>query len=235
MQKLHNSSALIFMVFAYLTFLVAIGTGGLAQTDNSNVIMTPINYDAADQVLTLLNKSSEEVDLSGYQIRDGAGNVFKLPEDEGEASKLAPFAILRIHTGPEARQSYEGEKDLFWTNKNLWNNEKTPQLVSPEGKVVYELDLSEIKDSARLASCLTRKGVILYSLKACSHCQTQKDEFGSAIEFINYVECSKNRKICSNAGISTVPAWYFGRQDRWEIGAKSLNELSSLANCSYGE
>ncbi len=235
MHKLCNSSVLTSVVFVSLAFLVVTEAGGLAQSGNPNVIITPINYEAADQAITLLNKTSEEVDLSGYEIRDGAGNVFKFSEEEGKVSKLAPFEVLRVHTGPGARQGYEEEKDIFWTNRSLWNSEKTPQLVSPEGKVVYELNLSETKDSTRLASCLTRKGVVFYGLKTCPHCQTQKDKFGSAVEYINYVECSENRRRCIDAGVSSVPAWYFGRQDRWAVGTKSLNELSSLASCNYIE
>ncbi len=205
---------------------------GESHTD-PDVILVPVNYDSSDQVVTLLNKSGEKLDLSGFRIRDGSGNAFEFPSDE--QSDLEPFGVMRVHSGPGAKEEYPGEKDFYWTGQSIWAETKKARLVDPDGKVVSELDLSTTGQVDQLARCLTRNGVKMYGLATCPHCQSQKDEFGNSFRYVNYVECTENRRTCMDAGIRSVPAWVFEKSDRRKVGTKSLERLSTLAGCSYDE
>lgn len=235
MESLNNYPAVLVVVLILLVAVATFDYESSAQEDNPSIIVTPIDYEAADQVVTLLNKTSEGVDLSGFRISDGRGNVFEFSESQPALVKIGPFEVLRIHSSPGAKKDYDGESDFYWTDKAIWNREKTVQLVNPSGEVVYKLALSATSDIDQLASCLTRNEVVLYGMEACSHCQTQKEKFGSAMEYINYIEYSENRKRCCKQGITVVPTWVFGRDEQRLIGTRSLKELSKLAGCSYHE
>ncbi|MEF8916756.1 MAG: lamin tail domain-containing protein [Candidatus Bipolaricaulota bacterium] len=234
MRKFSNLSAIAILVFSI--FLVSLVPGpivfGESHTD-LDVILVPVNYGSSDQVVTLLNKSGEELDLSGFRIRAGSGNAFEFPSDE--RTVLKPFGIIRVHSGPDAEEEYSGEKDFYWTSESIWDETNNPRLIDPEGKVISELDLSTTGEVDLLAGCLTRNQVKMYGLVTCPHCQSQKDEFGNSVRYVNYVECSENRRTCIDAGIRSVPAWVFENSNRHKVGLKSLERLSSLAGCSYSE
>ena len=83
----------------------------------------------------------------------------------------------------------------------------------------------------RLAACLSDQGVTMYGLPTCPHCQDQKDKFGDAFRYVDYVNCSKNRDECLNQGIETVPAWIIDGE--MIVGVRELEELANKAGCEY--
>lgn len=91
------------------------------------------------------------------------------------------------------------------------------------------------KNIVELAQCLGDKGVKMYGSVGCGHCQKQKDAFGDAFKYINYVECNPNVNIdtareCQAAGIIGVPSWDFPDGNR-KTGKTSLPEIAELAGC----
>jgi|SRR3989344_5274618 len=80
-----------------------------------------------------------------------------------------------------------------------------------------------------LAKCLTEKGVIMYGTEWCSHCKNQKAAFESSFQYINYVDCDKNRNQCLKAGVEGYPTWVINGQNY--PGEQPLSRLASLAGC----
>ena len=218
------------VVFSLVGCLLTFSVIG-AQSEKPDVILVPVNYSSPDQVVTLLNKSDEELNLSGFKLRDGKGNLFEFPA--GPSSNVDPFGVLRVHSGPESQEDYSGKKDFHWTEKRVWTKNKVVQLFNVKGEMISRLELSGTGSVDRLAGCLTRRELTMYGLVTCPHCQSQKDKFGSSVKYINYVECTENRKRCIDAGISSVPAWVKGGQGKIAVGTKSLSRLSQLAGCNY--
>lgn len=86
-----------------------------------------------------------------------------------------------------------------------------------------------------LAQCLTEKGVKMYGAYWCPHCQNQKNTFGNAWRFINYIECSlpngagQNAR-CNEANIESYPTWEFPDGERL-TGEVPPRELAEKADC----
>src|SRR2546430_1164979 len=45
------------------------------------------------------------------------------------------------------------------------------------------------------AQCLTSKGTKMYGAWWCPHCKDQKESFGFALQYVNYVERSEERRV----------------------------------------
>lgn len=84
------------------------------------------------------------------------------------------------------------------------------------------------------AQCLTDAGVTMYGAWWCSHCENQKDLFGSAFESVNYVECSTASRAmnqtCQDAGIQGYPTWEFADGSR-ASGEQTLETLAQTSGC----
>jgi hypothetical protein len=84
------------------------------------------------------------------------------------------------------------------------------------------------------AKCLSDRGVIMYGAYWCSHCQNQKEMFGSSWKYVTYVECSlPNRagqtKECQEKGISGYPTWDI--RNELHSGELSFAKLAELTGC----
>lgn len=85
------------------------------------------------------------------------------------------------------------------------------------------------------AQCLNAKGAKMYGAWWCPHCADQKDSFGYAFQYVNYVECSapNDRKMndtCKQAGIKNFPTWQFSDGSRVE-GTQPLDALAKKTGC----
>jgi hypothetical protein len=85
------------------------------------------------------------------------------------------------------------------------------------------------------AQCLKSKGARMYGAWWCPHCAEQKEMFGFAFQYVNYVECSpEGQKIindtCKQAGIKNFPTWQFGDGSRKE-GTEPLAMLADKTGC----
>jgi glutaredoxin len=84
------------------------------------------------------------------------------------------------------------------------------------------------------AQCLTAKQVKMYGLYWCTHCEEQKEIFGSAVQQVPYVECGikgshTEEPVCVQAGVTHFPTWQFNGE-RHE-GVLSLQALSEKSGC----
>ena len=85
------------------------------------------------------------------------------------------------------------------------------------------------------AKCLSQKNAKMYGLFWCTHCQDQKELFGSSWVYVNYVECAVpgSRQIvqaCKDAKIQHTPTWTFVDGTRKE-GLMQLSDLAKQTGC----
>ncbi len=84
------------------------------------------------------------------------------------------------------------------------------------------------------AKCLTEKGFIMYGLYSCSHCQEEKNLFGSSFQYITYIECTEDPQRCAADDINAVPTWRRASSSPL-VGLQSLKELSAASGCPLPE
>ena len=85
------------------------------------------------------------------------------------------------------------------------------------------------------AQCLKSKGARMYGAWWCPHCADQKEMFGFAFQYVNYVECSPpglktETDECKQAGVQHFPTWQFPDGSRTE-GAQPLSVLGEKTGC----
>ncbi|MEK7169644.1 MAG: thioredoxin domain-containing protein [Patescibacteria group bacterium] len=80
------------------------------------------------------------------------------------------------------------------------------------------------------AKCLASKDVVMYGAYWCPHCQNQKKLFGSAFQYVPYVECTQETAKCTAKGINGYPTWIFQNGSRI-AGEMSFQELSDKTVC----
>jgi hypothetical protein len=86
------------------------------------------------------------------------------------------------------------------------------------------------------AQCLASKQVKMYGAFWCPHCEDQKKRFGSAFQYVSYVECGikgsrQLQAACVEAKIKNFPTWQFPDGARAE-GELSLQALADKGGCS---
>lgn len=87
----------------------------------------------------------------------------------------------------------------------------------------------------QLAQCIKASGATFYGAFWCPHCKAQKAEFGNAVKYLPYVECSEpdgqtQTPICISKGIQSYPTWYFA-DGSVENGVMSVQDLAARTNC----
>jgi len=92
-----------------------------------------------------------------------------------------------------------------------------------------ELNGNEVSQYDEFANCLTEKGVKIYGTEWCPHCKNQKEMFGNSFQYVDYIDCDKNKDECNEAGIEGYPTWIINGEKY--PGERSLNSLSSLTDC----
>ena len=83
----------------------------------------------------------------------------------------------------------------------------------------------------QLAKHLTSQGAVMYGAWWCPHCNDQKELFGKAFSFVNYVECdtkgeNPNPQLCKEKEVKLYPTWDI-KGKRYE-GVLSLTQLATL-------
>lgn len=83
----------------------------------------------------------------------------------------------------------------------------------------------------KLAKYLSEKGMVMYGAYWCSHCKEQKDTFGDAFQYIDYVECdpqgsNANPDECQAQGIEGYPTWIY--QGQKYSGTQTLAKLAQI-------
>lgn len=85
------------------------------------------------------------------------------------------------------------------------------------------------------AKCISSKGAKMYGAWWCPHCADQKEMFGYAFHYVNYIECSPpgqrtQNDVCKQASIKGYPTWRFSDGSRAEGGLR-LQALSEKTGC----
>lgn len=85
------------------------------------------------------------------------------------------------------------------------------------------------------AKCLTAKGTKMYGAWWCPHCKDQKEMFGNAFQYVNYIECSPpgektQNEVCKQAGLKGYPTWQFADGTRAD-GTVHLEALAEKTGC----
>lgn len=114
---------------------------------------------------------------------------------------------------------------FFWASNTI---------TKTTGHAITGGAISSNVDTEALAKCLTASGAKMYGAYWCPHCQDQKTEFGTAVEYLPYVECDvkgPNAQVqaCNDAGITGYPTWIINGK-KYQ-GAQSLDKLKELAGC----
>ena len=139
-----NKVVLILILVGCATFLIVYPMLGLNFTHSENFVIAKIEYDAQEEVLVLVNRTSKDLNLSGYTLVDEANHVFDFSEDPGEQGKrpiIPAFDVVRIYSGRGAKYNYEDPRDFYWSRNYIWNNDgDEARLKDPSGEtvVIYE-------------------------------------------------------------------------------------------------
>jgi glutaredoxin len=88
---------------------------------------------------------------------------------------------------------------------------------------------------AKLAQCLTSKGVKLFGAFWCPHCLDQKAIFGDDMRYVDYVECdvrdpSAKPEECAAKNVDRYPTWFFPGQGN-ETGLHQPEDLAKKVGC----
>jgi hypothetical protein len=100
---------------------------------------------------------------------------------------------------------------------------------------------NKIKGSTKLdgfAQCLKSSGAEFYGAFWCTHCQNQKELFGSSKQYLPYIECSNpdnsQVQICKDKNIEGYPTWIFKDGSRLS-GEQTLQTLAEKSQCVLPE
>ena len=116
---------------------------------------------------------------------------------------------------------------FFASNKVGDKNNK----VATENGQVSGASTQDDAYKVALAKELTAKGMVMYGAYWCPHCNEQKELFGDAVKYIDYVECdakgaNANPDECVAKGVSGYPTWIY--QDQKHEGKQSLDQLAKI-------
>lgn len=80
------------------------------------------------------------------------------------------------------------------------------------------------------AKCLAEKEITMYGADWCAHCQNEKKGFGNSFQYVPYVECPKNPKVCLDKGVEGYPTWIWPDGKKL-VGEQGLEKLSKESGC----
>ncbi|MDI3545152.1 MAG: competence protein ComEC [Rikenellaceae bacterium] len=104
-----------------------------SKTNNSaNVVIS--NIDKEDEIVTITNKSSKDINLKGWKIVSVTGNQQYVFSDY----ILKAGASVKVASGNKPG-------DLIWGEENVWNNSKSDsgELYDSNGNLVYKYEDKE--------------------------------------------------------------------------------------------
>jgi hypothetical protein len=114
---------------------------------------------------------------------------------------------------------YSKDEDLI-KNIEIKKNEIINGLIDIE-----EYTLKEFND------CLADNGMVIYGLVTCPHCTTLVNKLGGYDKVENlYIECTKERQICNDEEIKSVPSIKINGEIYQ--GQRTLENFSQLTGCS---
>jgi len=172
-------------------------------------------------------------------------------QEAGE--KAINFINQNIEEGAVASLVKVTEKDMVYQISLTINGNPYESYITKDGQFMFPTGVSmkefaeeesaqttENTESTAVASeafakCLTEKGMKFYGSKSCSWCAKEKEAFGDALQYVDYVECVGDdgnwAKVCQDAQITSVPTWQSPDGTK-ESGYKTLEQLAEMSGCS---
>ena len=99
---------------------------------------------------------------------------------------------------------------------------------------VYSAVKSKGPNLDSFAQCIKASGAEFYGTFWCSHCQNQKKLFGSAKQYLPYIECANTdgnqNQLCKDKGIEGYPTWIFADGSHLS-GEAPLQTLAEKTKC----
>lgn len=80
------------------------------------------------------------------------------------------------------------------------------------------------------AKCLAAEEFTMYGAEWCPHCKNEKAHFGTAWQYVPYVECPDNAKLCLEKGVKGYPTW-IAKDGRAFAGEQGLEKISRHSGC----
>ncbi|MEA1871454.1 MAG: lamin tail domain-containing protein [Candidatus Bipolaricaulota bacterium] len=123
---------------------------GCDNYTESNLIIAAIRQWSDDEIVYLINRGSESVNLAAaWTLRDASGserNTLDFSDYLIWKCLLPPGGLLRIHSGSiatgrggEHTTCGESEVDFYWTGHKIWNQDKDEaSLYDPAGGLIYD-------------------------------------------------------------------------------------------------
>ncbi|OGD63667.1 hypothetical protein A2215_02030 [Candidatus Berkelbacteria bacterium RIFOXYA2_FULL_43_10] len=124
---------------------------------------------------------------------------------------------------------------VFYGEKKAGDNGKSTS-QSEEGSVAGTSTSEDDAYKEALAKDLAAKGMVMYGAYWCTHCNNQKETFGDAFQYIDYVECdpkgeNANPDECAAQGVDGYPTWIY--QGVKYSGEQSLEKLAQIVGFEY--
>jgi len=79
------------------------------------------------------------------------------------------------------------------------------------------------------AKCLKEKGVVIYGNDYCEYTMKQLGFFGKSREYLNYVKCIDNKKLCDEKDIKVTPTWEINGAMYPQV--QTFEALSKISGC----
>jgi thiol:disulfide interchange protein len=123
---------------------------------------------------------------------------------------------------------------VFYGEKRAGDNNTSSQ--TENGSVAGTTSDADEAYKIALAKDLATKGMVMYGAYWCTHCKSQKEKFGDAFQYIDYVECdakgeNANPDECAAQGIEGYPTWIY--QGQKYSGEQSLEKLAQIVGFEY--
>lgn len=124
----------------------------------------------------------------------------------------------------------------FFIGKTEDNKSNSGQLsLGSKGNVAGSSTIQGSDYAERLVKYLRDNGMVLYGSYQSTESKEQKDLFGDALKYLDYVECdasgpNANPDECIAQKIEIYPTWVF--EGKQYAGKKSLAELAKIAGFS---
>jgi len=79
------------------------------------------------------------------------------------------------------------------------------------------------------AKCLTEKGAVLYTSKACESCNQQKAIFKDSYQYLTVINCDEDPSTCDAQEIKYGPVWIINKQKYF--GLHGVPRLAEITGC----
>ncbi len=197
--------------------IVGLIIGGVYFFTNQETIQGLSAQEAADKAMNFINQSIEEnVTASLLDVTEEAG-------------------LYKIHLKiKETEYNSYITKDGKFLFPNAFNLEEQTEEQSEEtSQEEFQEQPASLED---FAQCLTDSGAKFYGAFWCGVCDSQKELFGEAAQYLPYIECSDQeiREMtnpeCQKEKITSFPTWEFNGEK--SSGYKTFEKLAELSGCS---